>query len=391
MSSRQQGVILLLLLLASWSWAAPRHLYLTWEDQDTAHTQTVVFQTLGKASNPRVEFQRADQVQSYPATTVELAGREIHHVTLRQLKPATLYRFRAGDDQFGLSEWRTFRTLPADDRPLTVVNGGDMYRDRETIQLLQEAAKLSPDVALVGGDLAYANGELHNMTLWDDWFDNWERHLNPKDGPMVGMICAIGNHEVQGHFGQTHAQAPMFFAFLPQGGQPTFTRRLGSEIELIVLDSAHVTSHAAQVPFLEQALTTARNRGVKYTVAMYHVPLYPSHRDPAGPTHALGRQFWLPVFDRHRLTVALEHHEHVFKRSHPLRANKIDPAGTVYLGDGCWGRNPRVIPQRRWFHVKALRKEHVWILKNEKEGLDCRAVDRLGQVFDQVTLEANQR
>lgn len=384
--SLRPRTLLLFLLLAAWGWAAPRHLYLTWEDEDTAHTQTVVFQTMGEASNPRVEVELNNQVQSFGVSTAGLVGRQIHHLTLRDLKPSTVYRFRAGDDRFGLSPWRTFRTLPEDGRPITVVNGGDMYRDRETVQLLQAARALSPDVALVGGDLAYANGELKNIDRWDDWFDNWERHLNPKDGPMVGMICAIGNHEVQGHYGKTHAEAPMFFAFLPQGGQPFFTRHLGRDMEVIALDSGHVTSHGSQVPFLDKALQAAKARGVRHTIALYHVPLYPTHRDPASAQHAVGRHFWVPVFDRHRLTVALEHHEHVFKRSHPLRNNQVDPNGTVYLGDGCWGRNPRVIAKRRWFHAKALRKEHVWILSNQDEGLQCRAVDRFGQVFDQVTL-----
>lgn len=383
---RPGPILILILLLFGTALAQPRHLYLTWEIDDTAHSQTIAFQTLGKAKNPRVKIQFADGPKVYKAKTVTVVNRRTHYVTVTGLEAAKTYRFLAGDDLNGFSPWRSFRTLPEDGRAITIVTGGDMYRHPETIQLLRAASQFRPDVALVGGDIAYTNGELRNMSFWDSWFDNWEANINPKDGPMVPMICAIGNHEVQGHFGKSKAQAPMYFGFLPQGGVPYFTRRLGQDISVVVLDSGHVTAHQAQVAFLDSALKAAKTAQARHTVALYHVPLYPTHRDPRGYYHAIGRAVWAPVFDKYKLTVALENHEHVFKRTHPIKGNKIDPSGTVYLGDGCWGRNPRVIPRKHWYHFKALRKEHIWLLSNIKTGLDCRAVDLAGKVFDRTTL-----
>jgi Purple acid Phosphatase, N-terminal domain/Calcineurin-like phosphoesterase len=368
--------------------AQPRHLYLTWAGEDTARTQTIVFQTLEKATDPRVDIflTGGQKAKSIPSKTVMLRGlsRRVHWVTLTNLKPRATYKFRAGDKRYGMSSWHTFRTLPSDATPIKIIAGGDMYRHPETVQLLDAAALQTPDVALVGGDIAYADGKLNRMQFWDDWLDNWSQHLKVDNGRLVPMILAIGNHEVDGAFGQKKTQAPFYFGFFPQGPQPYFVRKLGGEIDLIVLDSGHVTSHASQVPFLETSLKRAQAR---FQVALYHVPCYPTHRPYDDEYSVLGRKYWVPIFDKYGVHLALENHDHVFKRSYPLKGNKIDRRGTVYLGDGCWGRTPRSVAGRRWYHVKASPTEHVWLLENKESGLKCQAIDKHGKVFDATTID----
>jgi hypothetical protein len=381
--------LIALILLSEMVAARPRHIYLTWEKEDTAHTQTIVFQTLDRATNPRIEVVlpgQQPQTKSIPSKTVKFQGfsRRIHWVTLTELKPYTVYKFRAGDNRYGMSKWRTFRTLPADDTPIKFITGGDMYRREATVELLKAGAKQEPDVALVGGDMAYADGSFRKGVFWDDWLDNWDKNLRHEDGRMVAMICAIGNHEVNGAFGQPKIRAPFYFAYFPQGGESYFTRKLGSEIELVVLDSGHTTSHSDQVPFLDKALEESTS---PFQIALYHVPCYPTHRSYRDPYSTAGRKHWVPVFDKHRLPLAFENHEHTFKRTFPLRGGKVSKGdGTVYLGDGCWGMNPRSVPGRRWYHAKALSRRHIWMVENRESGLYCQAIDTEGKVFDQVTI-----
>lgn len=392
---RQLPMRLLVLWLLCWTpaLAQPRHLYLTWDQADTARTQTVVFQTLDKATRPRVEIRLGSdpqQVTTLDCKTVMLSGlsRRIHHVTVTGLQPATRYAFRAGDDRYGMSPWRWLQTLPADGRPITIATGGDMYRHAETVELLRVARTQRPDVALVGGDIAYADGDLTRLGFWDDWFDNWEAALNPPDGPLVPMILAIGNHEVRGGWDAQKSAAPFYFGFFPQGGSPYFERQLGSKIRLTVLDSDHVTPYAAQVPFLEASLKQAWEAKTPFHLALYHVPCYPTQADPQNARAQKGRKAWVPLFDRYRLTAALENHDHVFKRTHPLRGGKIDPQGTVYLGDGCWGRTPRKIPKKQWYHAKASSSYHVWFLRLDGEVLRCRALSLGGEPIDETVLPA---
>lgn len=385
-------LFIFVLLSASQALAQPRHLYLTWDNPDTAHTQTVVFQTLDKAVRPRVEIflEGNDKPTVVPCKTVMFSGysRRIHHVTLPNLKAYTTYKFRAGDDRYGWSSWKTFRTLASDSTPLKMLTGGDMYRHLETVQLLQAGAPKNPDVALIGGDIAYADGKLDRMGFWDDWLDNWDQHLNGPDGRLVPIICAIGNHETNGAFGQPRSNAPFYFTFFPQGGDPYFNRHLGSEIELVVLDSGHVTTHKSQVPFLRKVLSESK---AKYKLALYHVPCYPTQGDYNGPQAIQGRQHWVPEFDKYQLSLAMENHDHVFKRSHPLKGGKIDQQGTVYIGDGCWGRTPRRIAEKRWYHAKAESRNHFWLLQNTPQGLDCQAIDKVGEVFDKTVVRGNDR
>lgn len=379
------SLMLTLFFLTVSAYAQPRHLYITWEEPDTAHTQTIVFQTLDKATNPRVEVElkSGDSAEVLPAKTVMIDGlsRRVHRVTLTDLSASTTYRFRAGDDRYGMSEWKTFRTLPSDDSPITIVAGGDMYRNQATIDLLKVASERTPDVAIVGGDIAYANGDLRNAKFWDDWFDNWDQNLNSDDGHMVPMICAIGNHEVLRGRGFSKNNAPFYFTYLPQGGESYFLRHLGSEIDLLVLDSGHVTPHEDQVAFIDETLNESKAR---FKTAIYHVPLYPTSRPFEDKYSTLGREHWLSIFDKHGLDLAFENHDHVFKRSHPLRNNKVAEGGTIYLGEGSWGVRQRTHVEHRWYHVKSSTKSHVWMVQNHRSGLYCQALDRFGNIFDET-------
>ena len=38
------------------------------------------------------------------------------------------------------------------------------------------------------------------------------------------------------------------------------------------------------------------------------------------------------------MDAVLEHHDHTFKRTHPLKDGMKDKYGVPYLGDGSWGQ-----------------------------------------------------
>jgi hypothetical protein len=50
------------------------------------------------------------------------------------------------------------------------------------------------------------------------------------------------------------------------------------------------------------------------------------------------RKHWVPLFEKYRVPVVLEHHDHTFKRTKPLVDGAADDNGVLYLGDGSWGR-----------------------------------------------------
>ncbi len=62
---------------------------------------------------------------------------------------------------------------------------------------------------------------------------------------------------------------------------------------------------------------------------------------PHAGTGELQRKLWVPLFDKYRVPVVLEHHDHTFKRTKGLLNGLPHPDGVLYLGDGSWGRSPR--------------------------------------------------
>jgi hypothetical protein len=230
-------------------------------------------------------------------------------------------------------------------------------------------------------DRVLARVELEDLKPGTTYYT--EEMVTP-DGYSIPMVLAIGNHEVHGSFGQSKQAAPFFFGFFGQDPEKSyFKRQFGPQLALFVLDSGHVASHESQVDWLDQELEASKE--IPYKAAIYHVPLYPSHRDFMGTYSDLGRAHWAPVFDAHGLTVAFENHDHTFKRSHFIKNGEKVPngEGTLYLGDGCWGRDARPVDEAPlWYLNKQGAIQHFWVVDCTVEQMTYRAVDMENRVFD---------
>ena len=371
---------------------APRHVYLTWQGS-TSSTITVNAQTAAPAESLAVYYDTvardgeagayrhqargtAHQIEGLPD------GRWIHWIELTKLEPDTPYYFVVGSPGSGSSEEQAFRTLPDDDRPVRFVAGGDLGVDEEMRRLLQHAAARAPRFALIGGDIAYVNGNLDRVEVWDEWLDAWEEHMVTPEGFTIPMMLAPGNHEVQGGYDGGPERAPFYMGFFAQNGQPSsFRQRIGTNFVIYALDSGHIVPHEAQVDWLAEQLQG--DQDIPYRFAAYHVPLYPSHRSYDGLHSEYGRTYWAPLFDQYGLTTAFENHDHAFKRSKLLREGAVADRGTLYLGDGAWGRGDRTIDLTpRWYLEKASATRHVWVVDVSKEGVVYQAFDASGVVFD---------
>ncbi len=382
------------LLIALPSHAAPRHVYLTWQG-DTSRTMTINYQTFeaGETSTVRYDTKprqgRANEYR-YHATgqTHEVPGladgRKIHWVELSQLTPGKTYYFIAGDPQHGFTEERKFRTIPSGTESLRFVIGGDMGFNSDLTLLLKEAAKRAPAFGIVGGDIAYADDRQTNFARWDIWLDNWETNMVTPAGLTIPMVLAIGNHEVRGGTATSPTNALFYLRYFGQNGDRTYySRTFGKNLAVFLLDTGHLARHEGeQAAWLAGALAAHRDFPTRF--AAYHVPLYPSVRAFDGAGSVIGRKIWMPIFDQYHLTTAFEHHDHAFKRTPLLRENQLDPNGTLYLGDGCWGMAARKVDaELRWYEAKAASIQHFWCVDvNRNNRVEYRAVSKAGEVFD---------
>jgi len=374
--------------------AVPRHVYLTWQ-RDTSTTMTVNYQTMEATDASAVHYDTQSRngiVSEYrfsaSGTRHKIAGledgRTIHWVELSQLEPGRTYYFVAGDAKNGFTTERKFQTIPGGSQKLRFVVGGDMGTSPAMPILMSQAARQEPNFAVVGGDIAYAGDQLTNYTRWDVWLAGWEEQMVSPKGLTIPMVLAIGNHELRKEAQLSGTNSLFYFGyFAQQPDRSYYSRKFGENFVIYALDSGHLSPHGPQqAAWLDAELEA--DLKFPFHFAVYHVPLYPTKRAYDGGGSVAGRNAWLPVFDKHQLTTAFEHHDHVFKRTKLLRNNQPDSRGTLYLGDGCWGQGARPLDNTvpRWYHEKVASIQHFWLVDVSKDRVEYRAINKDGKVFD---------
>jgi hypothetical protein len=392
-------------LLAAGGCTRPRNelpVYLTWSDPDTSTTMTVHYHTLGPFEGTHVYYDtqpRHGELAKYAAHArgferrIEGVDRVVHVAPLTHLRPDTVYWFVAGDATSGFRRERSFRTLPADDSPIDFVAGGDMSIGWQPRFSSWRAARTQPRFALLGGDLAYCDGMPEGYERWQRWFDDWDVSMRTSEGHLIPIVAAVGNHDRRRSNDAPPGvdPAPFFNGFFYQdpAGRSYFSRRFGARAALSVLDTGHLTPHGgAQRDWLAAELREHAEIPVRF--ALYHVALFPAARPlvvESDPGHA-----WLPLFDEFRLTAAFENHGHLHKRTVPLRGGRpvTDGGGTVYFGDGCWGKaRPRPPRPGLGYLATASQRQHFWRVSVSKQGAEYKAIDAFGRVFDRAAQSAD--
>ena len=375
----------------------PFNVYLTLTE-DSMHSMAVNYQTCADVEDTEVFFDvephlgnTAAYVSHATGTFLTIDGltdgRVVHRAILPGLTPNQTYYFVAGDASHGFSEEAKFRTLPSGNATIRFVTGGDMATFDRTASLMYQAGKLDPMFAVIGGDIAYDNGDLDKVDLWDELLQAWSVNMVTPAGYMIPMTVAIGNHELNGSSStDPYVRSPFYMAFFgDQTGGTYFTRLLGDNVVLFVLDSNHLVPHnGAQRDWLAAEMETYKNIPVNF--AVYHRPLYPCYRPFDDEDSVAGRTYWMPLFDQYHLVAAFENHDHAFKRSHRLKNNQLDVTGTSYLGDGCFGQTPRVPPDpSRWYLSVSDARAHFWYVEANTSSAYYAAYDMDGTKFDQYT------
>ena len=92
----------------------------------------------------------------------------------------------------------------------------------------------------------------------------------------------------------------------------------GGYLSVLLLDTDHSGPiDGAQTSWL--ARTLAERRNGPHVFPSYPVPASPSVRNPEGDTHRRVRQHGVPLFEENGLKLDFEAHDHVYKRTFPIR------------------------------------------------------------------------
>ena len=361
----------LLLLIAPLCGKEPAALYLTYLHDPTTSI-TIQWQTDEKTPTT-LTYQINKNDPSLPARGMskKISGNNIfvHTVELLNLKPNTTYHFTLDDS----SETHTFRTLPQElTRDVRVVIGGDAYQKKHLFEQMNHIiASLDPDFIILGGDIAYTEGRPKFLTgkntsihRWQAFFKMITEQLRAPDGRIIPLIPIIGNHDIPKK-NKRIRPIPLLFDFMafPHTTATFRSIDLGKYCSFLLLDTGHYHNvDGKQKVWLEAALHSREHIPILFPV--YHVAAYPSYYRYDSRTPKLIRKTWVPLFEKYPISAAFEHHNHIYKRTHPLLKNEPSPYGLLYLGDGSWGVSPRTpkTPSQAPYLARTASVNAIWLL-----------------------------
>jgi phosphodiesterase/alkaline phosphatase D-like protein len=371
----------------------PDTLFLTWQ-RDPTTTMTVQWVgTRGETSDNRIYYAKSSgglwQAKSTEARPYAVTDFKVFRAELTGLSPGTDYQFRVGRE----SPTYRFRTMPARlSDSFSFVSGGDCGINAHAVANNIQAARQNPMFALVGGDLGYDNGRSVATSL--AFLRNYSRHMVDGSKRLIPLVACIGNHEVNGGYNKPREKAPFFYAVFDGLFRETgyATLEFGDYLSLVLLDTGHTSPIGGeQAAWLEKTLKARKDH--PNVLVANHVPAYPSYRNPLPAkgkdgkerpgTGDANRKHWVPLFEKYRVPVVLEHHDHTFKRTRPLLGGLVHDNGVLYLGDGSWGklRAPRK-PEKLPYLARASKDYHLSLHRIEAHGRYHMALDENGRVMD---------
>lgn len=241
-----------------------------------------------------------------------------------------------------LQDIKSYKTLPATlntTDEIVFVQGGDIGTTDASRHLTNNIIPWQPSVIFMGGDTTYDNGMVSCYHTWDNLLWMLDT-LNTASNVLIPIVLAVGNHDLSVNSLASVSyregkHTPLILQYFPQHydnnsnpSVPSVSSRLTyfvhhfANISFFSLDSGFAaTFRGEQLDFIDAEMKKF-NRTKKF--AQYHVPIYsPCMRDTHDKTANLeALYFWSSIFDKYGVSAAFENHDHLRKRTHPLKGNK---------------------------------------------------------------------
>lgn len=378
--------------------AIPDRIVLTWTSDPvttqavTWRTDTTVVQAFAQIAVAEAGPNFVEKAKQIQATTIRLKTDlgEAHYHTARfgGLQPKTKHVYRVGDG-VNWSEWSHFTTAASEPEPFTFVYFGDAQNNLKSMwsRVIREAYSDAPKARFLlhAGDLINtANSDAE----WGEWFyaGGWIHRTVP-------AILTPGNHEYAKE-NEDDKDERLSRHWRPQFALPRHGPE-GLEETVYYLDyqGARIVSlnsnekHAAQKEWLDKVLS---DNPAKWTIVTHHHPLYAAK--PNRDNTAL-RAVWQPVYDKHRVDLVLQGHDHSYARSGLMRWENVPtganvrsrPAGTVYVVSVS-GPKMYDLGRRPYMHRVAEDTQLYQIITIDGDRLHYQARTAVGELYDGFTL-----
>ncbi|MFH8570819.1 fibronectin type III domain-containing protein [Streptomyces sp. NPDC017993] len=266
------------------------------------------------------------------------------HAALDGLRPGTTYYYGVGHDGFDPADPRhfstvgTFRTAPARPEPFVFTAFGDQGVSYDALANDQLILGQNPAFHLHAGDICYADSDGQGSA--DDTYDArvWDQFLAQTESvaKSVPWMVTTGNHDMEAWY-SPHGYGGQNARWTLPGNGPDARNAPGvysfayGNVAVVALDANDVSyeipanqgyTDGAQTRWLDRRLGELRAAdGIDFVVVFFHHCAFSttnSHASDGGV-----RDAWLPLFDKHRVDLVVNGHNHVYERTDALKGGRV--------------------------------------------------------------------
>lgn len=357
----------------------PDQLLLTWSG-DPKTTMDVQWRTAPGIAKSQVQYWMGKDTLTAPATAFRMEDRLLRNdryvnrftASLKGLVPGTTYGYRVGDEATGWSPVSSFQTEKAEPAPFSYIWFGDTHKSPQWGEMARKSLERHPDISFynIAGDLVSTG--LHRDE-WDEFFRNSGTIFRSK--PLMPIP---GNHDSQDGLGAWMYEE-MFS--LPKNGparQPaerTYAYTYQNALYLMIDATLPLENQTA---WIREQL---KNTKATWKFVYFHFPPYNYEED-----YSHIRKEWCTVFDEYGVDMVMGGHVHYYMRTKPMKAEKPDPKGTIYLiSVGIPADHPHMTAE----DYAVVRDPKGWVYQHvEIDGnkLHYRCFDKDGNLKDELNL-----
>lgn len=306
----------------------------------------------------------------------------LHEVKLDSLQPNTKYFYQVAcstaDGKTLTSKPLTFATaVDATDAYSFCVIGDTQRNPAATTRVAKIMWERRPNFVLHLGDVVD-----DGAAKWQ-WTGDLFKPCQELFGRVPVYPC-IGNHE------KNHDHYYKYFSLPKPEYHYSFTY---GNAEFFSLDTnKSVAPDSEQYKWLDQALAKST---AKWKVCYHHHPCYSSDSDDYGNTWtgkttfgARQHKSLLTLYEKHNVDLVMNGHIHLYERTHPIRAGKVDPKGVVHITSGGGGGSLEDFdPVPAFFKRQQRVVYHCCYFTVLGGRLECHVFDDDGRLFDQFEMK----
>lgn len=315
----------------------------------------------------------------------------LQQATIDGLQPGSNYFYRitaTAEERVIDSGLLTFKTAVQPGQPFRFAVIGDTEsRPHINDQLAKRIWAERPNFVINLGDLTDAGEQPHRYEWTHEYFVGMTQLIS-----RVPMFAVPGNGESDLHWYKHYHAYPE-----PEG---YYTFRFG-DAAFFMLDSnrrdVEFAPGGVQYEWLDKQLGAS---DAKWKFVCHHHATYTGEEDDygdswKGPAHfgdPFVRQI-VPLYEKHRVDIAMFGHLHLYERSHPIRDGKVDvDSGTVHLLAGGGGGNLEdFAPTPAFFSAKTYPDHHYVTMEIIGDVLTMRMHGLDGNIRDSFAIEKGVR